>query len=365
VKERKARGSDLRWRLALVGVAVGAALLPLSPAMVERLYSAGLYPMVQPWITAASNAVPVVLLDVLIVAAGAGWLALSVRDVARRRSWSSAVAAMGARAVVWAAALYLGFLAAWGLNYRRVPLAEKLQFDAARVSPDSARDLAIVAVGEVNALHGPAHAAIRVAATGDEADMSLAPAFAQAQRDLGAVRFATPARPKSTIFDVYFQRAGVSGMTDPFFLETLVAGDLLPFERPFVIAHEWSHLAGITDEGEANFVGWLTCVRGTASQRYSGWLFLFSELSRALRESDRAALVAMLAPGPLEDLRAIARRIQQHVSPRVSAAGWRAYNQYLKANRVERGTASYAEVVKLVLGVPFDAAWVPQKRAIP
>ncbi|MBI4486060.1 MAG: DUF3810 family protein [Acidobacteria bacterium] len=355
----------MRGRLALVGVALGGALLPLSPSMVERVYSAGLYPMVQPWITGISNAVPVVCLDVLIVAVGAGWLALSVRDVVRRRSWPGALATMGARAIVWAAALYVGFLAAWGLNYRRVPLADKLQFDAALVSSDRARDLAIVAVGEVNALHGPAHAALRAAATGDDADMSLAPAFAQAQRDLGAVSFATPARPKSTIFDVYFQRAGVSGMTDPFFLETLVAGDLLPFERPFVIAHEWSHLAGITDEGEANFVGWLTCVRGTPSQRYSGWLFLFSELSRAVRESDRAALLAMLAPGPLEDLRAIARRIQQHVSPRVSAAGWRAYNQYLKANRVERGTDSYAEVVKLVLGVPFDAAWVPQRRATP
>jgi hypothetical protein len=43
-------------------------------------------------------------------------------------------------------------------------------------------------------------------------------------------------------------------MTDPFFLETLVASDVLPFERPFLVAHEWSHLAGIADEGEANFV---------------------------------------------------------------------------------------------------------------
>jgi hypothetical protein len=37
--------------------------------------------------------------------------------------------------------------------------------------------------------------------------------------------------------------------------------DLLPFEKPFVAAHEWAHLAGYADESEASFVGWLTCVR--------------------------------------------------------------------------------------------------------
>ena len=37
-------------------------------------------------------------------------------------------------------------------------------------------------------------------------------------------------------------------------------------------------------------------------------------------------------------------------SPQVSAAGWRVYDQYLKANRVEAGAASYAQVVRLVLG---------------
>ena len=43
-------------------------------------------------------------------------------------------------------------------------------------------------------------------------------------------------------------------MTDPFLLETLIAPDLLEVERPFVIAHEWAHLAGYADESEANFV---------------------------------------------------------------------------------------------------------------
>jgi len=59
-----------------------------------------------------------------------------------------------------------------------------------------------------------------------------------------------PGRPKTTILGGYFHQISVSGMTDPFFLETLIASGVLPFERSFVVAHEWSHLAGIADEGE-------------------------------------------------------------------------------------------------------------------
>ena len=102
-------------------------------------------------------------------------------------------------------------------------------------------------------------------------------------RDVGITREVVPARPKRTLLDWYFRRAGVDGMTDPFFLETLVVGSVLPFERAFVVAHEWSHLAGITDEGEANFTAWLTCVRGAPANAYSGWLFLYSELAGAVR----------------------------------------------------------------------------------
>src|SRR5262249_28261732 len=161
---------------------------------------------------------------------------------------------------------------------------------------------------------------------------------------------------------LYFRRAGVDGMTDPFFLETLVAGELLPFEHPFVVAHEWSHLAGYVDEGEANFVGWLVCLRGAEPDQYSGWLVLYPHLLSSVRPADRAALAERLAPGPRADRRAIAARIQRHLDPRVSAAGWRVYDRYLKANRVEAGAASYAEVVRLALGVRFGPAWMPIRK---
>ena len=349
-----------RATAALIAIAVVAAIAPLPPSFVERVYSTGVYAAIQPALTTVSNVAPFALLDVLIVLVAAAWLVLLLRDVVRRRRPRAVAVAALRRTVVWAATVYLVFLCTWGFNYRRLRLVETLQFDAASVTPAAARDAAASAVGDLNRLHDPAHASGWPEA--GAVDPGLARSFARAVADVEKRPRVTVGRPKATLLDWYFRRAGIDGMTDPVFLETLVARDVLPFERPFVTAHEWSHLAGIADEGEANFVAWLACVRGSNGDRYSASLFLYGELARSLGARDRAEIGARLAAGPRDDLRAIRERIQRHLNPRVAAAGWRVYDSYLKANRVEAGTASYAEVVRLVLGVRFGEGLRPLRR---
>ncbi|HYM23846.1 MAG TPA: DUF3810 family protein [Vicinamibacterales bacterium] len=326
---------------------------------VETAYSTRIYPAIQAVLTRASNLTPFAWLDVLLVIVPAAFLILAARDV-RRRGWMRGVFAAILRALVWAVALALVFLAVWGLNYQRLPMAERVRYDAAAVTPGAVHAAAAAAAGQANALYADAHAAGW--AETQAVDAPLAAGLARALADLRLPSAIVVGRPKRTLLDAYFRRAGVSGMTDPIFLETLVSSDLLPFERPFVVAHEWGHLAGIADEGDANFVGWLACVRGSTPDRYSGWLFLYGELAAALRGADRADAVARLDPGPRDDLRAVSDRVSRHVNRRVAAAGWRVYDSYLKANRVEAGAASYAQVVRLVAGTPFDDQWRPALR---
>ena len=69
-----------------------------------------------------------------------------------------------------------------------------------------------------------------------------------------------------------------------------------------------------------------------------------------------------LAPGPRDDLRAIEDRVSRSASPALSAAGWTVYDKYLKANRVDAGARSYAEVVRLVAGTRFGPDWTPMMR---
>jgi len=348
------------WKAALVVLAIAAAAVPVPPSVIEALYSNRVFPILQPLVTGFSNLVPFALFDVLLAGAVIVLVARIIADVRlkRRAGWGPALGRFVQRLVLVAAGAYLLFLLLWGFNYRRVPMTGKVQFDAARVSPEAARALAQTTVDRVNALYEAAHQEGWLPA--GTVDPRLADAFARMRAELAIRGVSRPGRPKRTLLDPYFRRAGVAGMTDPYFLETFVVSDLLPFERPAVIAHEWSHLAGIADEGDANFTAWLTCLRGSPAHQYSGWLFLYDEVAGALPPSALRQVVASLNEGPRADLRAIRDRLQRQINPAISAAGWRVYDSYLKANQVEQGAASYAEVVRLILGTTFEGDWVPR-----
>ena len=349
-------------RIAIVAIAVAAAIVPTPSAAVERFYSTGAYPWMQRATTALSNLVPFALFDVLIVVVVVAWVGCAIRDLRRTRRGSggvvSAAIRIGGRTVVWAAALYLIFLLVWGMNYRRIPLAAKLRVDSEAVTTDAARRLAEISVEQLNALHQVAHSGGWPGPR--DVDSALARALAGADQQLGGAGAVVVGRPKATVLDWYFRRTATDGMTDPYFLETLMSSTLLPFERPFVMAHEWSHLAGVADEGDANFLAWLACVHATPPAQYSGWLFLFSEVAGALDARTRAAVISKLGPGPRADLVAIRTRLEQQISPQLAAVSRLLYDRYLKANRVESGVQSYGHVVQLILGSRFDSAWNPR-----
>lgn len=190
----------MRWRVLILVAAVMAAVVPLPPALVERYYSTLLYPSIQRTLTGLSNLTTLALLDALIAAALAVWVLLFVRDVmVRGRTARRPLVRLVLRTATAAACFYLLFLATWGLNYRRLPLTQKLELDAASVSPKGAVDLATMAVVEMNRLY-PIAAEARRLSSSDQSDqeVSLERAFADTQRLLGAATPARPGRPKHT-----------------------------------------------------------------------------------------------------------------------------------------------------------------------
>src|SRR5436190_18051182 len=111
--------------IGAVIVAIAAALAPIPPLVVERWYSSLTYPLLQRGVTRLSNLVPFALFDALCawaVAATAVLVYRRVRDLGWRRGAASAAAVLG----VGGAIVYLTFLLMWGLNYRRVPLLDKI-----------------------------------------------------------------------------------------------------------------------------------------------------------------------------------------------------------------------------------------------
>ncbi len=342
--------------LIVVTIAAAGALAPASPELVERVYSRGLYPRLQTVVTAFSSTVPVALLD----AAVAGLLIAGVVAVVRRKRTSRRTSGTVtvARAAAWfllaAAVLYLWFLLFWGLNYRRVPLERKLAYDSARVTRTEAFRFGSLAVDGVNGL--------AESAPFSPSDVpALARAFAEVEQALGGTTRTRVAAPKPSLLMWYFRQAAIDGMTNPFFLEIILNPDLLPFERPFVLAHEWAHLAGYAEESEANFIAWLTCVRSAPAAQYSGWLSAYEQMSARLGREERQHLSRSLHPRAVADLRAGWER-HARSSPAVRGAARVGYDTYLRANRVDEGIASYSAVVRLMLGTTFAPDWTPELR---
>jgi len=335
-------------RVVIVGAAGVAALAPMPPAQVERWYSSGIYPPLQHALTSLSNVFPFALFDVIWIGAAAltaAWAYRRLRQKPRPAALRIAVLELATAASI----AYLVFLLTWGLNYRRVPMVARVDFDSARVTRDAAGVLGSRVAGQLNAFYAEAHR--RQTSLED-----LSAAFARTQRALGGGWSIVPGRPKQTLLGEYFHQTAISGMTDPFLLETMVAPDLLDVEKPFVIAHEWAHLAGFGDESEANFVGWLACQHAGAPAQYSAALMMIGYVRPPGQTLQQA-----LAIGPRTDLFAIRERYA-HTSRTLRVAAREGYDTYLKANRVRAGVVSYDLVVQLVLGTALDARGDPILR---
>jgi hypothetical protein len=347
----------------ILAAAAAAAFLPVPPAWVERYYARGWFPPVQRTLTPISNAVPFAVIDALIAAAMVLVLVASVSVVrAPRRRRLAALLQRAWQGVVVAALTYLVFLLTWGGNYRRQPMTALLDFDDARATRAAVLALNETAVGELRRLRPRLPAGTSGWADAARAAADLEPAL---EAGAGLLELPGPVRggrPKWTMLDVYYTRAGVSGMTNPFFLETLVASNLLPFELPAVIAHEWGHLAGFARESDASFFGLLVCLHGSDAAQYSAWLDIFVRTLDARDREGRRVVLARLPDAVRADLRAMAERSERDQVRAINLLAWRTYDTYLRSQRVETGVSNYGEVVRLLAGTRFEAGWKPVRH---
>lgn len=345
-----------RVAVVIIAMAVTTALVPMPAAWVEHVYSRQVYLTIQRLVTSLSSFVGFSLFDplVAVVVGGLGlwwWCALRHASTGGR---SRVLVLMLLNTGAFGAVLYLSFLIAWGLNYRREPLTAKLDYDPASVSVASLSVLSEETVDYLNGLYPTVDGKQWPAFI--DLPGRFGRAFDEAQRRLGVERTAVAGRPKTTLLLPYFERAGIDGMLNPFLLEVLVNDTVMPYERPFLVAHEWAHLAGYANEAEASYVGFLVCLAGDVQSQYSAWLFLLPQLVRHLPDSERSAVYARLSEGPREHLKQISERLNR-VVPLVRRNANRVYDRFLRANRVNEGIASYGLVVDLMLGTKDSPTW--------
>jgi Protein of unknown function (DUF3810) len=350
-------------KAAVIVLALVFALVRLPASFIERFYSNGIYPLFQSALTPVTNLFPFAVVDVLgmalVIALPAWWIVRMARAGRGRRLKTAA--SLSLQTLVIAAALFIGFQLLWGFNYERKPLVSKLDYDEQRLSPGNLRELTRQTIERLNS----EYAAARGDHQPDELSWrgQLHASLNQTVKQLGNRRGIAAATPKTSLLNFYLAAAGVEGFVNPFGHEVILNREALPFEKPFLLAHEWSHLAGFADESEANFVGLLACLQSDAAAlRYSGLLALYQYTPAPPADEAKLAAMPRLLPEVVADLKAISEREARHRSETISRAQWAMYDRFLKASGVEAGVASYSQLVRLVLGTQFENGWTPVRR---
>ena len=344
---------------ALIVLAFVVAGVPIPPATLEHAYANGFFAALNAAFVPLTNAMPFAVgdLEALLVATLVigGWIV-----VLRRTRGSRLNAALGlvAHTAALAAAIVVAFNLLWGWNYRRAPVVARVDFAASRVTSASVSAFADRIAGILNGDVGPAHERMR---TESPAAMraELARDFLPVVARLGDTWTPALTVPKTTLAQRLYQMAGVGGQYDPFAFETLLDPSFLPFEVPRALAHEWSHAAGFGDEGDANLIGTVTCLRSPDPLiRYSGAYWTYGELPA----SDRRRI--HLAPAVIADFNAGRDRFLHYYNARLFTFSWTFYDRYLRANGVTGGIVSYSRFVQLLVGTSFDASGLPVPRPL-
>ncbi|HZV76903.1 MAG TPA: DUF3810 family protein [Candidatus Babeliales bacterium] len=335
---------------------LGAIALLVQPdaAWIERAYVNGGYPVWEHAAYAITHPLPWSLGDVAALA-GAAAIVWQIVEFGRRRvrRWSDVgQLLLGCAAVLGLYAIW--FEVSWGWNYARAPLETRVQFDAGRVTSGNADALRRRAMAQMNALAPAAHAI--AARPLDYSDLRAA--WLPAVQRAGDEWLPLVGAPKPTIADPFMMATGTSGFVNPLTLNVALASDLLWFERPFDLAHEWSHDAAYAREDEANYLAIVTCLRSPdPAMQYSGWFELFLYLPQK-KHYARREFVRLV----WQDFAALRKRDARHINVILAHWSWRTYNVYLKSNRIASGVANYDEVTRLMLGVPLDSDGLPAAR---
>lgn len=366
------RDGWLSWAWISVGLALLAlnvALLRAPTAWIESVYMTRLWPA-WPQLTAqlhTASPLPLTLPTLVLSALAALALGLSATKNVRRASPTQAQSAGPARwrrvvpaLAVWAALLVLTFVPAWGVSYRRAPLAHGLGLSEARAQVDA--EVLVSALEHLSGIVADAAPLRPLAALLEPGEVDAAVSAAAAcvaRADEAVVGRPVNLSPRVRRLPAgSMLRWGYAGIALPWLLEAHVDAGLPPASFIAVAAHELAHTAGWGPEADTDALAVLAGVAcDDAFVRYALALYGVQVLERtlrpalegesALRARTEAALAALpsAAHGDRAALVEASARWRVQALARVATV---VNDGYLRSQGVAAGVADYDAAGSLV-----------------
>lgn len=250
--------------------------------------------------------------------------------------------------------VYAWFYIAWGLNYSQPNIYCRTGMKPVEVSEAKFREFAYRYADSINSLSEEFNGMVDEGLKNRVRDAVL-----KGYNEIGAKEgintpFNQHPHAKTMLFTPLSSMSGVTGSMGPFFCEFTLNGDIRPHDYPAIYAHEFAHLLGIGNEGEANFYSYIVCTASSdKAVKFSGYYHIFFHVLRnvfdILGEKEGEKFLKYIRPEIIQ----LAKSDRNYwISKRckaLDAAQDFIFDLYLRGNHVAEGRKSYSGVVGLIL----------------
>ncbi|WP_440486495.1 DUF3810 domain-containing protein [Segatella hominis] len=374
----------LKWRhwvlLVLLSLITLTKLIPLW----GFIYTTRIYPIIGTLLSPISGLFPFALGD-LFIALSIVWvffypiyeikwrkqLAKRFFFLAAKRGCYPKKKVVFGRVAEYLLWVYAWFYIAWGLNYSQPNIYCRTGMKPVEVSEAKFREFAYRYADSINYLSEERRVKSEETAFDDQRESQfngmvddglknrVRDAVLKGYNEIGAKEginapFNQHPHAKTMLFTPLSSMSGVTGSMGPFFCEFTLNGDIRPHDYPAIYAHEFAHLLGIANEGEANFYSYIVCTASSdKAVKFSGYYHIFFHVLRnvfdILGEKEGEKFLKYIRPEIIQ----LARSDRQYwISKRckaLDAAQDFIFDLYLRGNHVAEGRKSYSGVVALIL----------------
>ena len=267
--------------------------------------------------------------------------------------------------------VYAWFYIVWGLNYSQPNIYCRTGIKPVEVSEAKFREFAYRYADSINSLSEERRVKSEETAFDDQRESQfngmvddglknrVRDAVLKGYNEIGAKEginapFNQHPHAKTMLFTPLSSMSGVTGSMGPFFCEFTLNGDIRPHDYPAIYAHEFAHLLGIANEGEANFYSYIVCTASSdKAVKFSGYYHIFFHVLRnvfdILGEKEGEKFLKYIRPEIIQLAKSDRNYWLSKRCKVLDAAQDFIFDLYLRGNHVAEGRKSYSGVVGLIL----------------
>ena len=376
--------SRLKWRhwvlLVLLSLITLTKLIPLW----GFIYTTRIYPIIGSLLSPISGLFPFAVGDIFIALSIVWVIFYPIYEIkwrkqlakrffflaAKRGSYPKKKVVFGrvAEYLLW---VYAWFYIAWGLNYSQPNIYCRTGMKPVEVSEAKFREFAYRYADSINYLSEERRVKSEETAFDDQRESQfngmvddglknrVRDAVLKGYNEIGAKEginapFNQHPHAKTMLFTPLSSMSGVTGSMGPFFCEFTLNGDIRPHDYPAIYAHEFAHLLGIANEGEANFYSYIVCTASSdKAVKFSGYYHIFFHVLRnvfdILGEKEGEKFLKYIRPEIIQLAKSDRNYWLSKRCKVLDAAQDFIFDLYLRGNHVAEGRKSYSGVVGLIL----------------